>query len=299
MAEHDQTLERDDEPQNEANPWDLPDVGASLIAPETNVFGRKSAQYHPVEPPKRILPPTLAEIEQIRAEAEQEGYEQGYAEGLKKGMEEGRLLGQKEGHASGLEQGNAQGLTKGLAAAKQKLQKFDELLAQFQQPLALLDNQVEQSLLTLVQTLAKQAIHHELNTHPDIILSALRAGVDALPMREQCVSVRLHPEDVTLVTELYGEDQLAKNHWQLEKDPSLSRGSCIVSCKRSHVDMQLEQRIATVFAGIEQRQQLLTEEQHELEQQLPTSQPTEATDAVDDTTAEDNDDATTANSVTE
>lgn len=297
MAEHDQALERDDDPQNEVNPWDLPDVGASLVAPETNVFGRKSAQYAPVEQPKKIVPPTLAEIEQIRAEAEQEGREQGHAEGLQQGIEEGRLQGLQQGHTEGFEQGKEQGLAEGLAAAQEKLQAFEQLLSQFQLPLALLDNQVEQSLLTLVQTLAKQAIHHELNTHPDIILSALRAGVDALPMREQRVSVRLHPDDVILVTELYGEDQLAKNHWQLEKDPGLSRGSCLVSCERSQVDMQLEQRIATVFAGVEQRQQQLTAEQHELAQQLPTSQPTEATDS--DNTPEDNDDAAPANSTAE
>lgn len=299
MAEHDQAQQRDDEAHNEVNPWDLPDVGASLVVPDTNVFGRKSAQYQPVEPPKKIVPPTLAEIEQIRAEAEQEGHEQGHAEGLQQGMEEGRLQGLQQGHAEGFEQGKEQGLAEGLAAAQEKLQAFEQLLAQFQLPLAVLDTQVEQSLLQLAQSLAKQAIHHELNTHPDIILSALRAGIDALPMREQRVSVRLHPEDVALVTELYGAEQLAKNQWQLEKDPGLSRGSCIVSCERSQVDMQLEQRIATVFAGIEQRQQQLTSEQHELEQQLPTSQPTAATDAVDDTTAEDNDDAATANSVTE
>ncbi|WP_417762046.1 flagellar assembly protein FliH [Shewanella sp.] len=296
MAEHEQAHERDDESQNEVSPWDLPDVGASLIAPETNVFGRKSVQHQPVEPPKKILPPTLAEIEQIRAEAEQEGIAQGHAEGLQKGIEEGRLQGLQEGHAEGFEQGKEQGLAEGLAAAEQKLQQFDELLAQFHLPLALLDNQVEQSLLALVQTLAKQTLHHELNTHADIILSALRAGIDALPMREQRVSVRLHPEDVTLVSELYGEDQLAKNQWLLEKDPGLSRGSCIVSCERSQVDMQLEQRIATVFAGVEQRQQQLTSEQHELEQQLPTPQPNAA---VEDSAPEDNDDATPANSTAE
>lgn len=264
MAEHDSAHERIDDTEEEIDTWQLPDVGASLAAPDTNVFGRKTPQYKPVEQPKKIQPPTLAEIEQIRAEAEQEGLAQGHAEGLKKGLEDGRLEGLQAGHEEGYAQGKEQGLEDGLAEATAKMQRLDELLTQFEQPLKLLDVQVEQSLLTLVQTLAKQTLHHELHTHPDVILAALRAGIDALPIKEQRVSVRLHPEDEALVSELYGEAQLAKNNWVLERDPSLSRGSCMVDSQRSQVDMQLEQRITAVFAGIDDRQQQLAGEAQQL-----------------------------------
>ena len=280
MAEHDSAHEHLDDTEAEVDTWQLPDVGASLAVPGTNVFGRKTPQYKPVEQPKKIQPPTLAEIEQIRAEAEQEGLSQGHAEGLQKGLEDGRLEGLKAGHEEGYAQGKEQGLEDGLAEAAAKMQQLNELLAQFEQPLKLLDVQVEQSLLSLVQTLAKQTLQHELNTHPDVILAALRAGIDALPIKEQRVSVRLHPEDVVLVAELYGEDQLAKNNWVLEKDPSLSRGSCIVDSQRSQVDMQLEQRIAAVFAGINDRQQQLASE----EQQL--SSPPRAAQVIDEAAAE-------------
>lgn len=125
------------------------------------------------------------------------------------------------------------------------IERFDALLAQFEAPLVLLDTQIEESLLTLVGTLARNLIAHELKTHPEHILAALRQGIDALPLKEQKVNLRLHPEDLALVSELYGEEQLIRNRWTLEADPGLNRGDCVVDSQRSQVDMRLE----TVWKG--------------------------------------------------
>ncbi|MCE9680019.1 flagellar assembly protein FliH [Shewanella sp. AS1] len=232
--------------------WQLPDMTIVEQAPKENIFGRMSPKRAPQEVEEAILPPTLEEIETIRAEAEAEGREQGHQQGYQDGLEKGRLTGLEQGHNEGFSQGLEQGLQQGLNDAKQQVEQFEHLMQQLTEPLALVDIEIEQSLVTLAMTLAKAVIGHELTTHPEHILTALRQGIDALPLKELGANVRLHPEDRALVEQLYGSAQLERNHWQLEVDPSLQRGECLVTNHRSTVDMALEHRINTVFAGLRQ-----------------------------------------------
>ncbi|MDF0532977.1 flagellar assembly protein FliH [Shewanella sp. A32] len=249
--------------------WPLPDVGASLPPKtESNLFGRKAPEYRAAKVDKPVAPPTMAEIEAIRADAEQEGFAEGKTAGFNEGLEQGRLQGLEQGHAEGFAQGLEQGKSEGLQQAQTLLTRFEQLLAQFNAPLALLDLQIEQSLLTLTEQLSRSVIAHELATHPEHILAAMRQGIDALPIKEQKVVIRLHPDDVALVESLYGAEQLARNHWQLENDPGLSAGDCLVSCQRSQVDMRLEMRLQQVFAEVWHRQQLLAREEQQQTQQL-------------------------------
>ena len=227
--------------------WQLPDVTPSVDEPKENMFGRIAPQKaaKPVDEP--VMPPTLEEIESIRAEAEAEGFAQGQAAGMAKGLEEGRLQGLEQGHEEGYRQGEAQGMEAGLTEAKQTIAQFEALMQQLSMPLSLLDTEIEQALVQLSMTLAKAVIGHELKTHPEHILAALRQGVDALPLKEEGAHLRLHPDDLAIVERLYESAQLTRNRWELEADPTLSRGECIVSNSRSRVDMGLEHRIKAVF----------------------------------------------------
>ncbi|WP_037429295.1 flagellar assembly protein FliH [Shewanella colwelliana] len=269
-----------EESQTGFSHWQLPDVTPVVDTSAENMFGRKAAQREPVEVEQRILPPTLAEIEEIRAEAETEGFSQGQQQGYQEGLEKGRLAGLEQGHQEGFSQGHEQGLQEGLAQAAEKIAQFDTLLAQFSAPLSLLDTEIEQSLVKLSMSLARCVIGHELNTHPEHILTALRQGIDALPLKEQGINVRLHPEDLALVHQLYGKEQLGKNRWQLESDPSLRQGECVVSNVRSRVDMGLEHRIAAVFEGLVQSdnrlEQQKVQQQQAIEQQLTADKSTTA-----------------------
>ncbi|QWL04807.1 flagellar assembly protein FliH [Shewanella indica] len=237
--------------------WQLPDVGDAMPLKPSNLFGYKPGRIEPKAAEEAVSPPTLAEIESIREQAEQEGFAEGKEQGLAKGLEEGRLQGLEQGYSEGFAQGLEQGREEGLQQAAAMIERFDALLAQFEAPLALLDTQIEESLLTLVGTLARNLIAHELKTHPEHILAALRQGIDALPLKEQKVNLRLHPEDMALVSELYGEEQLTRNRWTLEADLGLNRGDCVVDSQRSQVDMRLETRLEGVFANLEAEQSML------------------------------------------
>lgn len=250
--------------------WPIPDVTEPIPDDISNLFGRKTSAKSPVEDVQPHLPPTLAEIEDIRQQAEQEGLEQGKEEGLKSGLETGRLEGLKQGHEEGLKQGIEQGYSEGLEQAKVLIDKFESLIDQFEKPLSLLDTEIEQELVSLTIKLTRAVIGHEIKTHPEHILAALRQGVDSLPLKEQGISIRLHPDDHSLVQELYSVNQLEKNRWILEADPSLLVGDCVIQSQRSSVDMRLEQRITSVLQGMNHHLEHLNHLSQQQDQELPS-----------------------------
>ncbi|MDB2386229.1 flagellar assembly protein FliH [Shewanella sp.] len=247
--------------------WDLPEISEKNEDAALNMFGRGTLnkQVETVVEATPVLPPTLSEIEDIRAHAEQEGFSQGHKKGHASGLEKGRLTGLEQGHSEGFEQGKEQGYEAGLLAANDMLKRFETLLEQFEQPLNILDLEIEKALLSTSMSLAKSVIGHELKTHPEHILSALRQGIDALPIKKQQVNIRVTPADETLISSLYSAAQLTRNRWDLEADPSLSAGDCVITSGRSHIDMTVESRIEHVFFELVKTEQdlLLQQEQQQ------------------------------------
>lgn len=248
--------------------WNLPDVTEVEDASVSNLFGYTGHQYAKPETVEMVAPPTMAEIEDIRAQAEAEGFNEGKTQGFAQGVEQGRLEGLEQGHSEGFTQGHEQGLETGLAEAKNLISRFEDLLSQFEKPLQLLDGDIELSLMTLTMALAKSVIGHELKTHPEQILSALRLGIESLPIKEQSVTIRLQPDDIALVEQLYSSAQLARNQWQLEVDPALNAGDCIISSQRSLVDLSLSTRIDTVFESLRNQQTHVTHQQQQRQEAL-------------------------------
>jgi flagellar assembly protein FliH len=243
--------------EQEYTQWHIPDVTEAIPEDVSNLFGRRTLQKPITEEPASILPPTLSQIEEIRQEAENEGFSQGKEEGHQAGLEAGRLEGLKQGHEEGFEQGKEQGYQEGIEKALELVKRFEHLVNQFEKPLELLDNEIEQELVSLTLKLARAVVGHEIKTHPEHILTTLRQGVDSLPLKEQGVVIRLHPDDYQLTQELYTANQLEKNRWELESDPSLSHGDCIILSQRSSIDMRLESRMSAVLQELEGHHQNL------------------------------------------
>ena len=237
--------------------WELPEIRKEQAPSSLNMFGRHSLQLQVEElvEVESIQPPTLSEIEDIRAHAEQEGFAEGQEKGHSEGLEKGRLEGLEQGHTEGFSQGQQQGFQEGLQAAAEMLQRFESLLSQFEAPLSILDTEIEKELLNTSMVLAKAVIGHELKTYPEHILAALRQGVDSLPIKEQKINIRVTPSDEMLISELYSQAQLERNRWEIEADPSLTPGDCIINCGRSHIDMTVETRIHSVFLELDKHQQ--------------------------------------------
>jgi flagellar assembly protein FliH len=234
--------------------WQLPDITKDSSLEPSNFFGH-FAEAHTPSPvtgaEKSMAPPTMAQIEEIRAAAEQEGFEQGKQDGHQQGLAQGRLEGLEQGHQQGFTQGEQQGLEAGQIKANELIAQLNHIISQFELPLSILDNEIEAELLAMTISLAKSVIGHELKTHPEHILSALRQGVDALPLKEQLVKLRFNQADAELVNQCYSAEQLQKNQWQIDIDPTLSNGDCMIESVRSAVDLRVEQRISQVFSELD------------------------------------------------
>ena len=270
------------EPEQEFSYWHIPDVTEAVPEDVSNLFGRREAQKQLTEEAVSILPPTLSQIEDIRQEAENEGFAQGKEEGYQAGLEAGRLEGMKQGHDEGLEQGNKDGYQEGLEKGLELITRFDHLLEQFNKPLDLLDNEIEQELVSLTLKLARAVIGHEIKTHPEHILTAIRLGVDSLPLKEQGVVIRLHPDDHKLTQELYTANQLDRNRWEIESDPSLSSGDCIIISQRSSIDMRLESRMSAVLHELEEHRQNLDQIVEQQKQTLGASSVVNQVDSIEE-----------------
>lgn len=176
--------------------------------------GRQRASVEALES-QLPQPPTAEEIEAIQQEAWQEGFEQGRQEGLQAGQQ---LIDEAVARLS---------------------QMFDALA----EPLAAVDERVEEELLQLALSLARQVVYRELQSDPNEIIGVVREAIRALPSSHGHLRIQVNPEDAALLREHLHTEVDEHANWSLVEDPALSRGGCRASSEQSQVDATLESRI--------------------------------------------------------
>ncbi len=243
-------LRLDEESEYQAEDWGLPDYTA-----ETRGTVRETAlNYDPswmpdaVEPEEEEPKPlTLEEVEQIRQDAYQEGLMSGKEAGFTQGYEKGKQQGIEEGKVEGIELGKSEGYEAEKGRIEQAAAGLVTLADQFTQPLELMNAQVEKQLVDMVLHLAKEVIHVEAVTNPQLILDAIKESVESLPMTMLDINFKMHPEDIELAVDAYGEQALAERKWKFIPEPSLNRGDLQIDAGDSRVDYLLEDRIKSTF----------------------------------------------------
>lgn len=190
--------------------WQVPEIGSSV--------GDASGE-HPAVGHAGLL--TAEQIEEIQDRAYREGYAQGLAEGR----------------------------AAGAAQVRAETQRLQALLGTLQRPFEGLDQAVEEQVVALAITLARQIIRREIKLDAGQILSVVREAMAALPVAAREVRLHLHPEDAALVRESLS---LTDNQpsWQIVEDPVLGRGDARVSSDSSQIDARLETRLNAVIAAM-------------------------------------------------
>jgi flagellar assembly protein FliH len=234
----------------DAKRWGLPDYGSDVAtgAKETALNydpgwipeKKVSVDEEPVEL-------TEEEIEQIRQGAYQDGLLQGQEAGFKQGYEKGKAEGLEAGHTEGFSQGQSEGLEAGQEIIREHTEHFIHLADQFAQPLALMNNQVERQLVDMVLGLVREVVHVEVQTNPQIILDTIKACVESLPIAGHEITLKLNPEDVSIIRDAYGDEALKMRQWILVTEPSLSRGDVEIEAGESGVTYHMEDRLRTVL----------------------------------------------------
>ncbi|MEK6748670.1 MAG: flagellar assembly protein FliH [Pseudomonadota bacterium] len=215
--------------------WELPAVGVGdeIVTP----------QIPKQEEIPEVKYPTVDEIQKIQKDA----YDEAYAAGMVSGKEEGRKLG--------VEEGKIEGNKLGIAAGKEEMRalgrKIEELFAVMSEPLAELDERVEQELVALVIAMTKNLVRREIKTDPGQIVAAVRQGVAVLPVSARNVRVLLHPEDAALVREILAVgEEVEESRWRIVEDAALARGGCHIESDESRIDATVEARLMRVISQV-------------------------------------------------
>ncbi|MZI92063.1 flagellar assembly protein FliH [Vibrio sp. CAIM 722] len=236
--------------EQQAKRWGLPDYGAESAKTAKETAMNYDPGWMPsfdepeVEEPK---PLSVEEIEQIRQAAYQEGLEQGKEEGFQTGLEQGKEAGFQSGHEEGLVAGKEEGIAAGQEHIQEQVERFVQLANQFAQPLELMNAQVEKQLVDMVLTLTKEVVHVEVKTNPQIILDTIKQSVESLPIAGHAITLKLHPDDVAIVKQAYGNQELDFRNWTLVAEPALDIGDVQIEASDSSVNYRLEERIRTVL----------------------------------------------------
>ena len=189
--------------------WDLPSVTGS------SVQARRPGK-------------TVAELEEV----ENRTYEEAFASGREAGLLSARTESQKS-----------------IDQLKAQVVRLEQILGSLAEPLKDVDAQVEQQLLSLSLTIAKQLVRRELKIDPSQVIAVIRETVALLPAAARDLRVHLHPEDAAVVRERLatpGGDRA----WSIVEDPVMTRGGCRVATESALIDARLETRINTVISTL-------------------------------------------------
>lgn len=156
---------------------------------------------------------------------------------------------QKEAREEGFRQGEAEGRKSGAKAVRAQADALQRVLQSLIPSVDGLDQQVEQELVSLAITVARQLVRRELRMDPGQVVAAVRAAVDTLPSTDRKIRLHLHPEDARLVREALHLSEL-EQPWQLIEDPTFSRGGARVETDTCRVDATVESRLNAVIAEL-------------------------------------------------
>ncbi|HDZ55815.1 MAG TPA: flagellar assembly protein FliH [Pseudomonas xinjiangensis] len=209
--------------------WDLPSFDAEPLQ-----VPLESSEPEPIEDIQDIAEPeddieqprpfTVDELEQIREEA----YNEGFSTGEKDGFHAGQLKGQQEARVK----------------TEARLGEIEGLMAQLMDPMKDQDDQVEDMLLKLVETMVRQVIQRELKTDSSQIVHVLRGALKALPMGAGNIRIYLNPADFEAVKALRERHE---ESWRLLEDEDLMAGGCRIETEHSQVDATLETRLNMII----------------------------------------------------
>ncbi|HEX7013764.1 MAG TPA: flagellar assembly protein FliH [Steroidobacteraceae bacterium] len=189
--------------------WDLPSVTGNVVQ------ARRAGK-------------TVSELEELERRA--------YEEAFQKGREAGLAAARAE----------SQQLLEGLKKQVARLAGICDSLAR---PLAQLDSEVEEQLVQLAITIARQLVRRELRVDPSQVIAIIRETVALLPAAARDVRVHLHPEDAAVVREKLAAPS-SDRAWTIVEDPVMSRGGCRVTTDTAQVDARLETRMNAVIATL-------------------------------------------------
>lgn len=156
---------------------------------------------------------------------------------------------QKQAYDDAYKQGYSKGIQDGDKHMLQKSQLLQTVINSLASPLKAIDEEIQSELVSLCIALMKQLIRRELKSDPGQIIAVVREALAELPMSARNIQIRLHPEDVKLVTSVMSLSS-DDGHWKIMEDPIISRGGCKINTETSQMDVTVESRVNTLISKV-------------------------------------------------
>lgn len=205
--------------------WELPNIG-----------GQKNSQNKLTNnAPQKIKPLTAQDIENIRKQAYDAGFEEGRKAGLEKGHKEGFTAGKAEGHNLGLEQG----LAAGQSQINATVAKLETLLSEFVAPLSKQQTLVEEAMLNVSMAVARAVIHRELSLDSSSIQQAIHTILNNLPKADKGFSLKINSKDEAYIAPILNRYDAAIS---LKLDDTVTQGGCVLNSSSQLIDYTIEKR---------------------------------------------------------
>ena len=199
----------------------------------------------PAEPPP--------DFDAIRAQARQEGFEQGRQQGFEQGHAEGHAQGVAAGHDEGRQTGHSEGyaagLAEGQALARAHAEQLKNMADELSRSLLTIEEDIGQGLIALALDIARKVVGDTLAQHPEAIVTSAREVMHADPAAEPPLRLWVHPDDLALING-YLADEIIDSNWRIATDASLTRGGCRAETAYGAIDATLETRWRRVAAAL-------------------------------------------------
>lgn len=182
------------------------------------------------EEEEEITPMTAEEVEAIRQAA--------YDDGLLQGIEDGKKQGYEDGYKSGADD------------ARAMMTKMSHICRALLEPIPAQDDEIEQALMTLVQSICKRVVQRELQLDSTSLQLVLVEALDCLQAGAGRIRIHLNPGDAAYIQKTLDEMTDADFTWQLLPHETISPGGCIVETEKSMVDARSEKRLAAVIEQV-------------------------------------------------
>lgn len=156
---------------------------------------------------------------------------------------------QKQAYDEAYARGLKEGLAAGQAHIRNQAKVFMDLGNSLLNPIKALDEKIENEIVLLCLSIAKQIIRREITLDSGHIISVIREALSLLPISSQKVRVYLHPDDAVMVRKIMAElnEDIS---WSVSDDITLTRGGCKVVTENSQIDATLETRMAMIASKI-------------------------------------------------
>lgn len=198
-------------PDDDKARWDIPEL-----------------DQKPVGPPLEEDPEVQEQLAALREQAHAEGLEQGKKEGFEQGYQAGMDAAQAD-----------------IDAQKAHLKDW---LTHLSQPLAQLDEEVNEQLVALSTQIARVMIARELQIDRSGLAEIATEAMQAMPVATRSLTLFCHPDDQAALQQLAEADP--RLEIQVSADAQIQPGGLVVEAGAARVDAQLANRWADLLESM-------------------------------------------------